>query len=49
MPYFDICKRGRGSVGYKIGDPAVDPVCDAPICYQLMTKGWEGCVDEAIH
>ena len=49
MPPFDLCKRGRGSVGYKIGDPAIDPDCDVPICYQLMTEGWESCVDEAIH
>ena len=49
IPPFDLCNHGRGSVGYTIGDPVEDPDCDVPICYQLMTKALESCVDEAIH
>ena len=49
MPSFDLCKRSCDSEGYKIADQTFDPDCDVPICYQLMTEGWESCVDEAIH
>ena len=49
MPPFDLCKRGCGSEGYKIADPTINPDYNVPICYQLMTEGWESCVDEAIH
>ena len=49
MAPFDLYKCDYGSEGNRIGDPTVDPDCDVPICYQLMTEGWESCVDEAIH
>ena len=49
MPPFDLCQRGRSSEDYKIANATVDPDCDIPICYQLMTEGWESWVDEATH
>ena len=49
MSPFDLVKRSQGSEGYKIADPTVDPDCNVPICYQLMTERWASCIDAAIH
>ena len=46
---FNSTQQGYGVEGYKIADPTVDPDCDVPICYQLISEGWTGCVAEAIN
>ena len=49
VPSYNLVCKGRGTQGFIMADPQVDPDCDVPICYQSQRMGWSKSISDAVN
>ena len=49
VPSYNLVRKGRGTQGFIMADPQVDPDCDVPLCYRSQRMGWSKSVSDAVN
>ena len=49
VPSYNLVQKGRGTEGYIMADPTIDPDCDVPDYYRSQRLGWGKAIYTAVN